>query len=222
MSWDVMKYKKVLNQIKEDGSLDGTPINSKEEIYDIIAEKIYVNRETAKSWTRPTSTGPKDQEMVRDLEKLLGIECDSLSFETKKEETPKMEVKVLSDVNKRAIFKIYELMKDYLHSDDVDDEDCFSHMWSEVEKHSILVPDELYTKISDFMDNNLAPIIYEREKTYAACYTDEIGHYNDKGIWEVESEEALKKMCMNFMLKNIEIENALDEFAQKELKPYLI
>lgn len=113
-------------------------------------------------------------------------------------------------------------MKDYLHDDNMEDEDCFSRMWCEVQKYRILIPYEIFTKVNDFIDQNLAPIIYENESTYAACYTDEIGHYNDEGIWEVKSEEALKQMCMNFLLKNIEIEEALDRFAIKELHPYLV
>lgn len=117
---------------------------------------------------------------------------------------------------------MYELMKDYLHDENMDDEDCFSRMWSEVQKYRILVPYEIYDKVNVFIDNNLAPIIYERESTYAACYTDDIGHYNEEGAGVIKSEEALKQMCMNFMLKTVEIEEALDRFALKELQPYLV
>ncbi len=84
MSWDFMKYKRVLNKIKEDGSLNGTPIKTKEDIYDLIASTIFVNRDTAKGCTRPTSTGPKAQDTVRDLENMLGLPRHSLSIEIEK------------------------------------------------------------------------------------------------------------------------------------------
>ena len=224
MSWDVKKYNRVLNKIKEDGTLNGTPIKSKEAIYNLIASTIFVSRHTAKDWIRPTSPGPGDQETVRALEKMLGIPSHSLSLSTEaeKEDISEMAVNTLTDANKQALFKMYELMKEYLHDDNLEYEDCFSHMWYEIQKYRILVPNELFSIINDFIDNYLAPIIYEPEITYAACYTDEIGNYNDEGAWVVKSEEARKQMCINFMLKNIEIEEALDRFAVKELQPYLI
>lgn len=220
--WDVKKYKQVLNRIKEEGSLKGVAINSKENIYDEIAKLVFVNRETAKSWTRPTSTGPKDIEIIRHLEKTLDLPIYSLEQKTEKEENEAMINYSLTDVNKNAIFRCYEIMKDYLHDDDMESEECFNHMWSELEKYKILIPKELYKKISDFNDEVLAPIVYDSRTTYANCYTEEIGFINEEGIWEIRSEEAAKQFCMNFMLKNIEIEEQLDAFAMKELQPFLV
>lgn len=221
MSWDVKKYKTVLNKIKDDGMLNGIPVKTKEDIYDIIASSLYINRDTAKGWTRPTSSGPKDEDVLMDIEKLLGVERHGFSMNVEEGDTTEMVVKVLSDINKQAIFKIYELMKYYLHDDEMEDEECFSRMWCEVEKQRILIPIELFSKVSEFVDNYIAPIVYEPKTIYASCYTDEIGFVNDDGNWEVKSEEALKQMAMNFMLKNIEIEEALDDFAMRELQPFL-
>lgn len=128
----------------------------------------------------------------------------------------------LSNVNKCAVFKAYDLMKNYLHDDNIEDVECFNKMWREVEKLKILIPTDIYAKISEFMDSYLAPIVYERKKTYANCYTDDIGFYNDDGMWEIKSDEAFRLLVRNFMLKNLEIEEALDNFAVNVLQPYLV
>lgn len=221
MSWDVKKYKSILSAIKINGTFNGRSVNSLEDIYDIISQSINVSIDTAKSWGRPTSTGPKDEDVLRDLEKLLGVKINSFSSTAEKETIPDMSEIKLSDFNKQAIYKMYDLMKNYLH-DEYDNEETFSTMWSEIQKLQLIVPDELYMKVSDFIDNNLAPIVYDTKQTFSNCFTDEIGFYNDEGIWQIRNEETLKQMSININIKIIEIEESLDSFAMKELRPYLM
>lgn len=220
--WDTEKYKKILNQLKKEGNFHGHAIKSKEDIYYEIAELIHVSYDAAKSWTRPSSTGPRDEEMVRELEKVFGLQPHSLEKKMQEGENKKMTEIVLSDITKNAIFKCYEAMKNYLHDDEMESEDCFCKMYSEVEKYRIMMPTSFFDKISDFIDKNLAPIVYEPEKVYADCYTDEIGYFDKKGTWVIKDEEGTKNMIMNFMVKNVEIEQQLDDFAMKELHPYLV
>lgn len=221
MSWDVKKYKIILDTIKNNGSLNGKPVKSKEDIYEIIKENIFVSTETAKSWSRPFSTGPKDEETTRNLEKLLGVEINSFDTSAENETNTDMSDIKISDFNKQAIYKMYELMKDYLH-DEYDNEETFNNMWSEVQKLQLIVPDEVYKKVSDFIDNTLAPIVYEQEKVFSNCFTDEIGYYTEEGSWKIRDEEAFKKMALNINIKIIEIEESLDTFAMKELRPYIL
>lgn len=221
MSWDVKKYKNILSAIKINGTFNGESVKSLEDIYDIISRSINVSFNTAKSWGRPTSTGPGDEYVLRDLEKLLGVGINSFSSTAETGTMTDMSDIKLSDFNKQAIYKMYELMKNYLH-DEYDNEETFSKMWSEIQKLQLIVPDELYMKVSDFIDNNLAPIVYDTKHTFLNCFTDEIGFYNEEGIWQVRSEEALKKMSININIKIIEIEESLDSFAMNELRPYLM
>ena len=127
----------------------------------------------------------------------------------------------LNDFSKNAVWKCYELMKNYLHDDEVEYESCFVAMFQEIDKIKIAIPEAIYQKITQFMDDSLAPIVYEREKTFSACYSDEVGFYNAEGRWEIRDEEGMKKLCMEFMLKLMEVEDELDEFAMKELYPLL-
>lgn len=221
MSWDVKKYKSILSAIKINGTFNGESVKSLEDIYDIISRSINVSFDTAKSWGRPTSTGPKDEAVLRDLEKLLGVGINSFSSTAETGTMTDMSDIKLSDFNKQAIYKMYELMKNYLH-DEYDNEETFSKMWSEIQKLQLIVPDELYMKVSDFIDNNLAPIVYDTKQTFSNCFTDEIGIYNNEGIWQIRNEEALKQMSININIKIIEIEESLDSFAMNELRPYLM
>lgn len=95
-------------------------------------------------------------------------------------------------------------------------------MWMEVDKQKLLIPAELFDKIMGFIDEHLAPIVFDAEKTYADCYNDELGFYNDNGAWVGRDKEASKKIILYFYLKNGEIESELDEFAMKEFQPYLM
>ena len=157
-----------------------------------------------------------------DLEKVLGIAEGELGRKgLGKMKENKTENK-LTDFNKQAIHSCYMLMKDYIHSDDVESEDCFADMCAEVEKYKIAIPEEIYAAIQKCIDECLAPIIYEERDTFARCYTDDIGFFTDDGVWQTRDEEGTKKFCMYFMLTLTEIEQKVDMFAMETLHPVLI
>ena len=220
--WNVKAYKKALQEIKESGKFNGKQIKTKEEIYKELAQLIYQQYDTIKSWTRPTSGGPGDDSIRMDLEKALGVPEGAFVTNTDSKRGETMQAVRLTDFNKNAILRCYELMKDYLHDDQMEHEECFSQMFTEIEKQRIAIPGEVYEKICQFIDETLAPIVYEREETYPECYSDDIGFYNEEGIWEVRDEESLKRMCMAFIMRTMEIEQALDKFAMDELHPLLV
>lgn len=220
--WNVKAYKRVLQEIKDSGFFNGKSISTKEEIYKELAKCLFQNYETVKSWTRPTSGGPGDENVRKELEEMLGLTAGALTSNQSEEKGKTMQDIRLTDFNKSMILRCYELMKDYLHDEDMESEDCFSHMFCEVEKLKIAIPAVVYEKICQFIDDKLAPIIYEREDTFAECYREELGFYNEEGIWEAKDEESVKKMCMAFILKTMEIEQELDAFAMEELQPLLV
>ena len=49
----------------------------------------------------------------------------------------------LSDFNKTAIFKCYVLMKDYLHDEDMEQEECFAQMCTMIEMQRVAIPDTI-------------------------------------------------------------------------------
>lgn len=226
-------YIRVLEEIKREGIFHGKPVKSLENIYRELEDYVPRSIESFKSWKRPKSNGPRDLVVLEDLETALGIPLGSLtikeetitqnenSTETTEEETI-MQKNNVTDFNKERIFHCYNVMKNYLQDDDVESEECFNCMYDEIEKCKVAIPTAVFEKISNFIDEKLAPIVYESEKTFAECYTDEIGYYNDENIWQTRDEEATRKMCMAFIVKLAEIEQELDNFAMNELSPVLV
>ena len=123
---------------------------------------------------------------------------------------------------RRAILKAYRLMKEYLHGGAVENEECFCNMWYKVQKLKRVIPCGLNDEIDEFIDETLAPIVYDRDTVFADCMTDDIGYYEENGCFRLHDREAVEKFCMNFYKTLSEIDRKLDEFAMKFMRPYLI
>lgn len=220
--WDVKKYKGLINTIKENGRFMGNDVTTKEQIYELIGKTIYVDAGTAKSWGRPSSNGPGSNDLLIKLEKAFGIDEGLLGRKEYKDvKEDKQNIK-LTDFNKQAIHNCYMLMKDYIHSDEVENEDCFADMCAEVGKYKIAIPEKIYGAIQKCIDEYLAPIVYEYYDTFEKCFADDIGFMGDDGTWHVRDEEGMKKTCMYFVMTIIEIEEKVDRFAMETLYPVLI
>lgn len=220
--WDVEKYRSVIKAIKENGTFKESNIKSKEQIYELIGKAVGVEKDTAKSWTRESSSGPGDNNLVANVEKALGITVGLLG---RREEKPMKKEKQrfkLTDFNKNAIQSCYMLMKEYIHSDEVEDEDCFANMCAEVGKYRIAIPEEIYKEIQQCIDEFLAPIVYEYRDTFALCFADDIGYWGNDDIWHIKDEEGMRKSCMYFIMKLVEIEESVDNFAMEKLYPVLV
>lgn len=219
--WNVKAYKKALNEIKENGMFNGKKVETLEEIYDELTNVVYRGRDAIKGWGRPSSNGPGEESIRLELERVLNVpEGAFLISDTDRKKVES--VRGLSELNKIAIFKCYTLMKDYLHDEAMEQEECFAQMYTMIEMQRVAIPDGVYEKIIIFIDKVLAPIIYERENTFAECYSEKIGFTNADGNWEVHNEDCAKKMCMAFIMKTMEIEEKLDKFAMDELHQYLV
>ena len=127
-----------------------------------------------------------------------------------------------SQITKKSILKCFKLMKEYITSEDVEEMDAFEKMVSKVDKLLPAIPEELFAQIKEFISDKLAPIVYERDTTFSACYTDDIGHFEDGTFIVNDDIECLIEMLGNFMEIIFNIDNELDEFGRTVLQPYLI
>lgn len=116
---------------------------------------------------------------------------------------------------REAIFLCYILMVEYLESDGVEDENCFCCMCSEIESYKAYMPYSAYERISNFINETLSPIVYDYEKTFAECFTDEIGFVNDKGFWQTHNEECTYKLCSIFVSRLEEISQQTDHLIEQ-------
>lgn len=74
--WSPIKFKLFLKQFKDRKEFLNQPVNSFTQIYQIIAEKLYLSDETVKSWTRNNSNGPGDRDTKEKLAALLNFDVD--------------------------------------------------------------------------------------------------------------------------------------------------
>lgn len=126
----------------------------------------------------------------------------------------------LSTFNKQCIYNCYCLMKDVVSSENIEDNDYLCDKMHEIEKYKITMPEELYAKIDAFIMKNIAPIA--EPDFWQELQKPEYGETNQKGCFEVNSEESLKSICGLFMKRVFELNQIVDSFAEKELRPYLI
>lgn len=152
--------------------------------------------------------------MLKDVENLLGLELWDYS-------DCMVPYTQYSDVSKMSIQKCYDILKDYLHSDDVENEECYVEMRMEIDKLKISIPNDIFQKIVEFIDKEIDPIIYESDKVFASLYTEEYGFMDGAGVFHIKGEEEFKQILGKHIEIMIGIENKLDEFAVSELAPIL-
>lgn len=218
--WNRILYAEIIKKIARQGILDGNKVNTKEDVYKYLSEKLFVSYHTVKGWTRAASHGPGDKETLKNLEKLFGVSLEIA--DTKKEKGDTVMGNRYSDFVKRQIMECYTLMKDYLRSENVEDENTYCEMRSEMDKRKIAIPKSVYEKITNFANEHLDPIIYDEKNTFASLYTEDIGYYDKKGVFHTRSEEKTIEFCGRFLDILLKIEQELDDFAMKELYPILI
>ena len=222
--WNPQKYSMLLDEVKKEGMVLHQKVTTKEQIYEVLGTELGYSVETVKSWGRPTSNGPTENEIIAQLEKILEVPEKELGRRTDKLMNiakPKSQ-STISDFNKKVIYDCYKEMKEYLHSDDVESEDRFTEMYNNILQCEIAMPAELFEKIKLFVDSNLAPIVYESNKIFKSCYTDGIGSFNEDGVFCPHDEESTRKFCINFMLVLFNIEQKVDDFAKNNFSPYLL
>lgn len=221
MGWNPKAFEAIVNQTVKEGIFQGKSVTCKRDIYKVLKEKLCRQDTTFDKWEKDRGPG-SDLEMIRKLEELFGVREGAFETDKKQEDEEMKKSMVLSDVNKTAIFNTYCFMKDYLHNDELESEECLAYMWHQVEKQKILIPPSLYNKIDEFIKKWLAPIVYENSVVYADCYTEDLGFFDEEGVFVTHDEDAAKILMKNYLLKTISIEQELDMFAEKELQPFLI
>ena len=121
----------------------------------------------------------------------------------------------LSDFSKRNVMACYGLMKDFMH-DNVESEENYANLLLGLEKLRIGIPEEIYAKIIKFVDEELAPLVYESDKVFAVC--DKVKAEMKKDI----KEEDIVKIAAPYLDILFNVEEKLDDFGMKELHPYLV
>lgn len=215
--WDVKKYHAAIKEAKKNGEFLGREAKTQEEIYKLLGDKVGVTRDTAKSWARAGNKGPGENDLIAKVEQAFKLRPGELGRRDEKKMKECKKKTNVTDFNKYLIFRCFQTMKEFLHDDKLELEECFADMYQQIETYGIGIPEEIFKKILECIDEFLAPIVYDRERTFAQCYTDEIGSWQSDGSWRTKDKEGTWKFCINFRMKLVEIEEKIDAFAMKTL-----
>lgn len=233
--WDSKKFSDILDGFKtkcrNDGVLFmGQKADSKEKIYLLISDELGRSEETwresdtVKSWTRPGSTGPKTNELIERVEKILGLPAGDLGRREEKKamEKDQKSVTTMTDFSRQAIMRCYVLMKDFLRRgiENVAAEEEFLNMRQAIEMQKIAIPETIYCQLIEAV-GFLEPIVYEPQTTFACCYSDSLGYFDDEGVWHIRDGKETHFVA-NFISALLEIERDLDEYAMKNFYPALV
>lgn len=213
--YSLMIEKAAKNQME----IYGEQYKSKEAIYEAISDNVHLDKNTVKGWIRKSSGGPGDMDIWRELESLFGCSFSKEAPDNIIETTPEEEKSILqknySDFTKMHILECYNIMMDYLHSDDVEFEKAYVDMYTELSKHEMAIPTEIYQKIEDFCEAHLAPIVYAPEMVFADGYA--AAEMTENGLVCHTPEQTMAVMA-NFCTVLLQIEEKLRKFGKEELQ----
>lgn len=218
--WNRKKYNAMLTNIAEKRQFKGCYVKNKEALYCLLSEKLFVSYDTVKGWTRAKSNGPGERRILEKLEELLETKL-TVDDVAQKEERER-QITNYSDFVKSNIKKCYDLMMDYLNSDYYEEEDVYCKMRAEMRKYRIGIPENLFAKIEECADMYLDPIIYDHANFFAELYTEDMGYFDEEGIFHLKDEASTLKHLGLFLEKMTSIQNEIENFAMRELYPILV
>lgn len=218
--WNVQKYREVLKKAAKNEKFTneyGEKIKTKEELYHYISHELSVSYDTAKSWGRINSKGPRYENDMKKLEELFHV---SFGDDEKEREEENIMV-VYSEFVKGNIMGMYNVVRDYITEGELESEELYCEMCSKMDAFKIGVPKKVYELIKGFVDKELDPIIYDNEY-WADLHSSELGSFNEEGIFCLKDENATRMQIGRFLEKVFQIEKRFEEFGMKELYPILV
>lgn len=226
--WNAKKFRKLVNSVAIGvAPLNGQVVSStKSDIRIKIAEAVNYSEGTVRSWESPTSSGPSEPSVVEKLEAMFGTSFDAnqatSNTNNRKGNNTMMNQVAVNDFIKKQLFEVYSLIKNYIGNADVEEEEKFVELQSELERYSISIPEEVYDILIDFVDTKLAPMVYDNASVFSECYTSDIGCHEDDGTFTTNSDEGTLKMIGAFYDVIMRTEQDFDKIADEHIRPILL
>lgn len=126
-----------------------------------------------------------------------------------------------SDFTKKNILKCFDKMLKCVERQNIQNEDVYSKMRITLKKRQVALPKDVYKKMNDFADENLKPIIFDRDY-WKVLDKEEWGFYDENGVYHLKNTEARVEHCKMFEKMIFDIQNKVTEFGMKELYPILV
>ena len=147
--WSPLQYKLCLKQIKDKQEFMGQPVKTFTQIYQILADELYLSDEAVKSWIRDNSNGPGDSDTKEKLAAMLNVDLDYFD---------KKEGNVM---NKTVTSNNYDVV-------DMKIADCIKEVYAFVE---VLIANDLKQGIPMVLSNGYTDVINDYCKKLADMST---------------------------------------------------
>ena len=122
----------------------------------------------------------------------------------------------VSDVNKKAVYDTYLIIKEFLHKANPEAEECFGQMCYEVEKQRVLMPNDLFDGIEGFIYEKIEPIVYGSNSEEESCDVCQ------DGCEYIQDINGNGRCVWRFFKEMMEAEEEFDVFAMEVLNPFLV
>lgn len=219
--FDNWKFREILKSIVEKKELNGDRISSKQQLYMRIGEALHVSPDTVKYWQRDKSSGPdpRTPELLKELEDYLGYPDalqKKINIEEEKTEDKRMDT--VSEFQKQQIMEIYEVLKKFVSEMNIENEDEYYRIRAMIERKKLVLPGTIFNAILQFMDNVVEEYVFEAEYP---DFTEEEAEY-ENGVMNIKTDAAFNKLMSHFLERLQELDKKIDQFAEQELRAYLL
>ena len=196
-------------------------ISSKQQLYMWIGEALHVSPDTVKYWQRDKSSGPdpRTPELLKELEDYLGYPGalqKKINIEEEKTEDKRMDK--VSEFQKEQIMEIYEVLKSFVSEMAIENEDEYYRIRAVIERKQLVLPETIFNAILQFMDYVVEEYVFEAEYP---DFTEEEAEY-ENGVMNIKTDAAFNKLMNQFLERLHELDEKIDQFAERELKAYLL
>lgn len=197
----------------------GIRCGSKRAVYQALANYLNLSKATVESWARKKNRGPSSNEDYEKVQEIFGISFDDENSGIEKGKILGGErTMICSDFTKQKIFECYELMREFLTTKDVQDENEFSNMCTKIDNNCIAIPNSIRRDIHRFIADQFEPLVYDAENSFSEML--KYGAEKD-GIFVVTKGKETEFMA-SYYKKIYEVDQKLISFAEENLTPILL
>lgn len=218
--FDNWKFREILKSIVKEKELNGDRISSKQQLYMRIGEALHVSPDTVKYWQRDKSSGPdpRTPELLKKLENYLGYPTGALLKKISIEKTEDKSMGKVSEFQKQQIMDIYDALKKFVSEMDIENEDEYYRIRAVIERKKLILPEIIFNAIMQFMDNVVEEYVFDAKNP---AFTEEEAEY-ENGVMNIKTDAAFNKLMSQFLERLRELDEKIDQFAERELKAYLL
>ena len=141
-----------------------------------------------------------------------------MEIKIEEEKTEDKRMDKVSEFQKQQIMDIYEALKKFVSGMDIENEDEYYRIRSVIERKKLVLPKTIFNAILQFMDNIVEEYVFEAE--YPA-FTEEEAEY-ENGVMNIKTDAEFNKLMSQFLERLQELDEKIDQFAEQELRAYLL